>query len=473
MAKRLYPPGPKGTFPGGVLGHMQKRRLDFLLETARTYGDIAHFRIGPRHVYLLNHPDYIHYVLVEAPEKFNKSPALKSNTRKSIGQGLLTSEGDFHKRQRRLAQPAFHHKRIAAYGDLMVDYTRRMLDTWQPGEQRNIAHEMTNLTMQIVARTLFDADVSDDMDSIGRAISIGIETVGQRVTQPFYLPDWIPTPKNRERQQAARVLETTIMDIINRRREAGEDRGDLLSMLLLAVDDEDGPTGTSFGRGMTDKQVRDEVMTLFIAGHETTANTLAWTLYLLAQHPEVEAKLTAELDAVLDGRLPAMQDLPALRYTDMVIQESMRLYPPAWIISREVMEDITIGDYDIARGSIVIMSQYVMHHHPRYFDEPARFLPERFAEGWDERIPRYAYFPFGGGPRICIGNSFAMMEAALVLATIMQRVHLAIVPGQQIEPEPLVTLRPRHGIEMAIMSRAKVGETQRAASLPEHNLAVP
>jgi cytochrome P450 len=446
MAKKIYPPGPKGSFPGSVLGQMQNRRLEFLLESARTYGDLVHFHIGPRHIYLLNYPDYIHYVLVEAPEKFHKSPNLKRNTRQSIGQGLLTSEGDLHQRQRRLAQPAFHHKRIAAYGDVMVDYTRRMLDTWQPGERRDVAHEMTNLTMQIVAKTLFDADVSDEMDAIGRAISIGIETVGKRITQPVSLPDWIPTPHNIERRRAAKVLEMTITGIINERRESGEDRGDLMSMLLLAVDEEDGGQ-------MTNKQVRDEVMTLFIAGHETTANALAWTLYLLAQHPEVEAKLANELDQILGGRLPTMQDLPRLRYTDMVMKESMRLYPPAWIISREVMENITLGGYDIARGSIVIMSQYVMHHHPRYFDEPERFMPERFAEGWEERVPRYAYFPFGGGPRVCIGNSFAMMEATLVLATIMQRCHLMLVHGHRVEPEPLVTLRPRDGIWMEVAAR--------------------
>ncbi len=446
MTKRIYPPGPKGTFPGGVLGQMQNRRLEFLLESAGAYGDLVHFRIGPRHLYLLNHPDFIHYVLVEAPEKFHKSPNLKRNTRKTIGQGLLTSEGELHKRQRRLAQPAFHHKRIAAFADVMVEFTQRMLDTWQPGDRRDVAHEMTNLTMQIVAKTLFDADVSDEMDAIGSAISVGIETVGQRITQPVYLPDWIPTPHNIERRKAAQVLEKTITDIINERRKSGEDRGDLLSMLLLAVDEEDGGQ-------MTNKQVRDEVMTLFIAGHETTANTLAWTLYLLAQHPEIEAKLAAEVDAALDDRLPTMQDLTKLRYTDMVVKEAMRLYPPAWIMSREVMEDISIGGYAITKGSIVIMSQYVMHHHPRCFDEPERFMPEQFAEGWEERVPRYAYFPFGGGPRVCIGNSFAMMEATLVLATIMQRCHLVLAPGQQVEPEPLVTLRPRDGIWMEVAAR--------------------
>jgi cytochrome P450 len=442
MATKNYPPGPKGL----ALRQLQNRRLEFLTEMAREYGDIVHLRLGPRHAYLLNNPDYIHEVLVGAPEKFHKSPNLKRTTRKAIGQGLLTSEGDLHKRQRRLVQPAFHHKRIATYGDVMVDYTRQMLDGWQAGEQLDITHDITALTMHIVARTLFDADVSDGADELGRAVTIGIETAGQRITQLLPFPDWIPTPKNIERRKAARLLDDTIMGIINERRQSGEDKGDLLSMLLLAVDEEDGGQ-------MTNKQVRDEVMTLFIAGHETTANTLAWTLYLLAQHPEIEAKLSRELDEVLEGRAPTMQDLPRLRYTEMVIKEAMRLYPPAWIITREVIEDVTIGGYEIAKGSIVLMSQYVMHRDARVFAEPERFMPQRFSEGYEERIPRYSYFPFGGGQRVCIGNSFAMMEATLVLATILQRAHLTLVPGQQIVPEPLVTLRPRDGLWMEVGMR--------------------
>lgn len=441
-----YPPGPKTRLPFGNIRRLQKERLLFLVSNRDNYGDIVHFQVASRHFYQLNHPDTIQYVLVKHPEQMNKSPALKRSTRQSIGQGLLTSDGEFHKRQRRLVQPAFHSKRIAAYADVMVDYTQSMLTNWRTSDERDIAHEMMKLTMHIVSKTLFDADVSDDADSIGAAITVGIETAAQRITQPLHLPDWLPTPKNRERSRSSQIIENTIMGMIDERRASGEDKGDLLSMLLLAVDEQDGGQ-------MTNRQVRDEAMTLFIAGHETTANALAWTLYLLSQNPDVEARLLEELRTVLQGRPPQMADLHQLTYTDMVIKETMRLYPPAFIITREVAEDIELHGYSIKKGSILLMSQYVMHHDARFFPQPEQFRPERFAPGYEEKLPKYAYFPFGGGPRVCIGNQFAQMEAVLVLATIMQSFHLALVPGQVIEPDPLITLRPKHGIRMALTVR--------------------
>lgn len=456
------PPGPKGQFLIGNLRQFADNRLEYLQHIAREYGDIVFLRFGPRKIYFLNHPDYVHYVLVKHPEKFNKSPLLKKNTRQAIGDGLLTSDGEFHARQRRLVQPAFHTRRISAYADVMVDYTQRMLATWEAGEQRDISHEMMELTMQIVAKVLFDADVSGDAEAIGKAITIGIETVSERVGRPLHLPEWVPTAKNRARRQASALLDTTIMQIINDRRASGEDRGDLLSMLLLAVDEHDGGQ-------MTNKQVRDEAMTLFIAGHETTANALAWTLYLLAQHPEVEAKLLDELTQVLGDRAPGMADLPQLAYTEMVIKESMRLYPPAWVTTRLVVEEAHIGEYAIPKDSICILSPYTLHRDARYFAYPERFDPERFAPGYEERIPKYAYFPFGGGPRVCIGNSFAMMEAQLLLATMLQRFHLTLVPGQNVRPEPLVTLRAHAGIQMQLMPRAKAAVVVESA-LMQHGV---
>lgn len=442
----IYPPGPTTRLPFGNIRRLQKGRLKFLVANRDDYGDIVHFQVATRHFYQLNHPDAIQYVLVKHPEQMNKSPALKRSTRQAIGQGLLTSDGEFHKRQRRLVQPAFHSKRIAAYADVMVDFTQAMLENWQTGDERDIAREMMKLTMRIVSKTLFDADVSNDADSIGAAITVGIETVAQRITQPLHLPDWLPTPKNRVRRRSAQIIEKTVMGMINERRASGEDKGDLLSMLLLAVDEQDGGQ-------MTNQQVRDEAMTLFIAGHETTANALAWTLYLLAQNPDVEAKLLAELATVLHGRSPKMTDLPHLVYTDMVIKEAMRLYPPAFVITREVAEDIELHGYPIKKGSILLMSQYVIHRDARFFPEPEQFMPERFAPGYDDHLPKYAYFPFGGGPRVCIGNQFAQMEAVLVLATMMQSFHLSLIPGQVIEPDPLITLRPKHGIRMALTIR--------------------
>ncbi|MCB9452118.1 MAG: cytochrome P450 [Anaerolineaceae bacterium] len=441
-----YPPGPETRLPILNLRNLQQNRLEFLTHNREEYGDIVHFRLGPRHIYQINHPDYIQEILVKHPEQFQKTQMLKQNTQRIIGNGLLTNDGESHKRQRRLVQPAFHHNRIAAYADVMVEYTQDMLGRWQPGDQHDIAHDMMELTMRIIAKTLFNTDVSNQSDALGQAVTIGIETATQRITTLLKVPDWIPTATNRKRQQAAQTLESTIMKIINERRSSGDDTGDLLSMLLLAVDEEDGG-------GMTNKQVRDEAMTLFIAGHETTANALAWTFYLLAQHPEIEEKLIHELTTKLNGRPPQVTDLPNLSYTEMVIKESMRLYPPAWTVTRQTIEAVEIGGYLIPAGSVLLISQYIMHRHPDYWELPEQFNPERFAPELEKRIPRYAYFPFGGGPRICIGNQFALMEANLVLATIAQRYHLALLPGQTVMPEPLITLRPQHGIQMEIHER--------------------
>jgi cytochrome P450 len=429
---------------------LQKERLNFLLSNRDLYGDIVHFQVGPKHFYQLNNPESIQYVLVKHPEQVNKSPALKSTTRESIGQGLLTNDGEFHKRQRRLVQPAFHSKRIAAYADVMVDFTRNMLEDWHTSDERDIHHEMMKLTMRIVSKALFDSDVSDDADSIGEAITVGIETAAQRITQPLHLPDWLPTPKNLKRRRSRQIVERAVMGMINERRTSAKDEGDLLSMLLMAVDEEDGGQ-------MTNKQVRDEAMTLFIAGHETTANALTWALYLLAQHPDVESKLLDELRTVLNDRLPTMADLHHLNYADMVLKEVIRLYPPAFAVTREAADDFELDGYRIRKGGILLMSQYVMHRDSRYVPEPERFLPERFAPGYEEHLPKYSYLPFGGGPRICIGNQFAQMEANLVLATIMQRFHLTLIPRQHIEPDPLITLRPKPAIRMRLVAHKSLG----------------
>lgn len=450
------PPGPKGLPLLGNMRQMIKDRLGFLTANLQKYGDIVHFRIGPRHIYQLNNPEHVHYVLVKHADQFYKTPALKKAAQDSIGQGLLTSDGDLHKRQRRLVQPAFHHNRIAAYADTMVNYTDDMLDGWQNGQQIGILNAMMRLTMRIVGKTLFDTDVTDDADTIGKAISIGIEATSERISRPLQLLDKLPTATNRQRREALKVIDETIKRFIEERKASGEDKGDLLSMLLMAVDEQDGGQ-------MTNKQVKDEAMTLFVAGHETTANALAWTFYLLGQHPDVEQKLAEEIWNALGDRLPVLADLPKLPYLEMVIKESMRLYPPAWTVSREAQEDFELGGYTIPKGSILLMSMYIIHHDARYWDRPNDFLPERFSAANEASIPKYAYFPFGGGPRVCIGNQFAMMEAQLVLATILQRFHLAIVPNQQVKPNALITMRPKPDIQVKLERREAVKKAEEVA----------
>jgi len=424
--------------------------LRFLTRIAREHGDIVHFRIGPQHVLLLNHPDLVRDALVTRADCFHKGRALQ-RAKRLLGEGLLTSEGEHHRRQRRLAQPAFHRKRIDSYGALMVEYAARDSARWQDGETRDIAHEMMRLTLAIVGKTLFDADVESEADEIGGALTQILELF-QMLLLPYseYL-ERLPLPANRRFTRARAALDAVIYRIIEERRASGTDRGDLLSMLLVAQDEEDSASG-----GMSDEQLRDEVMTIFLAGHETTANALAWTWYLLAQNPEAEARLHAELDAVLEGgRLPTVEDLPRLRYTEMVLAESMRLYPPAWVIGRLAIKDYAVGGAVAEKGALVLLSQYVMHRDARFFPDPLRFDPERWTPEAKESRPQYSYFPFGGGARRCIGEGFAWMEGTLLVATIARRWRMRLVSGHAVVPHPRITLRPKHGIRMTLEERAK------------------
>jgi cytochrome P450 len=449
----LQAPGPKGVPFLGVAPAFSVDRLDTFNRWRDEYGDIVRlpFTFGTV-AYLLNDPDLVKFVLVEHPEYVHKTPLFKRATRDSIGQGLLTSEGDFHKRQRRLIQPAFHHQRIAVYAQQMVDLTSKMLGAWRTTQQIDIHEAMMHLTMDIVAKALFNADVSGDAESIGQAISRGLERTNARTSNPLMLPAWVPTPQNRRDKANQRILDGVINRFIEHWRTHGEDRGDLLSMLLMAQDED--------GSGMSDTQVRHEALTLFIAGHETTANTLTWSFYLLARHPEVNRKLSAELDVVLGGRTPTMGDLPNLPYTNQVIKESMRLYPPAWIVPRMAITNFEMNGYAINKQNLIFTSPYTMHRHPRYYSAPHDFIPERWTETFEKGLPKYAYFPFGGGPRVCIGNSFAMMEAQLVLATIAQRWQLDLLPNQTITPEPMITLRPKEGIHMRLTARVPTPQSQ-------------
>jgi cytochrome P450 len=402
----------------------------------RDYGDIVTMRYYNFRVYFVSHPDFIEQVLVTDNRKFIKGRILRKN-RQLFGNGLLTSEGDFWLRQRRLAQPAFHRGRIATYADTMVRYASRMASEWRGGEERDIHAEMMRLTLSIVAKTLFDADVDREAKRVGHALE-AIMHLNSDFRKLILTPTWLPTPRKVRATIATAKLNRIIYRFIEERRAAGNDNGDLLSMLLAARDDD--------GSRMTDRQLRDESITIFLAGHETTANALSWTWMLLAQNPDVEAKLHEELDRVLGGRTPTIDDLPNLRYTGLVVTESMRLYPPAWGMARIAIEDTEVAGYPIPKGCGVSLAQWVVHRDPRWFDAPLEFRPERWEGDLAKRLPRFAYFPFGGGPRQCIGNNFAVMEATLLLATLAQQFRISLVPGKEIIPAASITLRPKTGI---------------------------
>ena len=435
------PPGPKGRWPGGNVADFRRDRLGFLTDCARTFGDFATIRLGPYRIMVVSHPDAIEDVLVTQNRRFIKHFAIRKRTGRTLGNGLLTSEGEFWRRQRRLAQPAFHRDRIDAYGLVMAEYADRMIRSWADNEPRDLHDDLMRVTLEVVGKTLFDADFAGDSADASRAMETLLKTYTKQVSRLILLPEWVPTPTNRATGRAVRRLDAILYRVVADRRASGEDRGDLLSMLLKASDPETG------GR-MDDAQLRDELMTLFMAGHETTANTLAWAFYLLATHPEAEQALHAELDEVLDGRLPEVADLPRLPYTNRVITESLRVLPTVWLLGREATEPTTVGGFDVPKGDTIYMSQWVVHRDPRWFDDPESFRPDRWADGLKERLPRYAYFPFGGGPRLCIGNHFALMEAALMLAAIARRYRLELAPGAVVEPLATMTLRPRHGLPM-------------------------
>lgn len=441
------PPGPKGVPIAGSIFELARDPLDFFCRLG-SLGPITTYRIGRSQSYLINHPDYIQQVLVGQRDTIWKEAHDMKWLGRFLGIGLLTSDGEYHRRQRRLVQPAFHYGRIQNFGKVMVEYTTRALDQWRTGEIRDIDDEMSRLTMAIVGKTLFGTEVDDaTMHRVSAALDVLQRASADVIQMILALPEWLPLPSNIRVRRATASLDAAILPIIAARRTAQTDSGDLLSMLLLAQDEENG-------QGMTDRQVRDETITIFLAGHETTANALTWALYLLSQHPEAVERLETELDQVLAGRAPTLEDLPELRYTEMVVKETLRLYPPAWILAtRQAQSEVEVGGYRIPKSGLVLISPYVMHRHPGYFPDPERFDPERFSPERERSIPKYAHIPFGAGAHVCIGNSFALMEARLLLATIIQRYRLSLAPGQVVEKEPLITLGTKHGMRMRLETR--------------------
>jgi cytochrome P450 len=442
------PPGPRGSWLLGATNFLREPPLDLLTNWARQYGDVVSWRTFHIRIYLLNHPDDIETVLVSRSRSFGKGRLLQAN-RALFGNGLLTSEGEFWLRQRRLTQPAFHRERVAACGGTMVARAVEMLNRWRDGEVRDIHQDMMRVTLAIAAESLFGASVEQEADRVAAALDILMD-MNASSRRLFSLLRRLPTAGNRRLSRVIRELDSIIYGIIAKRRAAGANGigiGDDFLSILLNAQDEDGSR-------MTDRQLRDESLTLLLASHETTAVALSWTAYLLAQHPAVEELLHAELDAVLGGRTPTFEDLPRLRYTDQIVRESLRLYPPVWRMGRIAKEDVAIRGYRIPKGASVLVSQWVVHRDANYFTEPERFNPARWTEDLARSLPRFAYFPFGGGPRICIGSNFALQELALLLAVISQRYCLRLAGPEPILPAPSITLRPRDGMRLIVSRRS-------------------
>jgi len=444
--KLPLPPGPKGIFLLGSAREFARDWPGHMERCAREYGDICAYRFLHVPICQIVHPDHIDQVLVRNPGNFHKSRdygALKF----ILGNGLLTNEGASWQKQRQLIQPAFRHENILTYGEIMADSTARHLGRWEGGETRDLHHEMAELTLDIVSKSLFGTNAAHLAHEVGEEISAVMERFQAMAALSFMLPDNFPIPKTPRLMRSKRKLDGVVLSIIRDRRKSKTTGDDLLQRLLDAQDEA--------GRRMSDEQLKDEVMTLFLAGHETTANALTWTWYLLAQNPQVEQALGAEVDSVLAGRAPTLSDLPKLPYVEMVVKESMRLYPPAWGFGRLALEDFELGGYRILAGTNIFITQWLTHRDARFFPDPLRFDPERWREDpvRKGKIPRFAYFPFGGGPRVCIGAGFAMLEAALLLATIAQRYRFSLAPGAKVVPLFSVTLRPKYGLPMILRSR--------------------
>jgi cytochrome P450 len=452
QSSMVYPPGPSKILPNALLRKFMHDPLKTLTDIARTYGDIAHFKFGRQHVYLINNPDYIEDILVKNHRHFIKSRGLQASKR-LLGEGLVTSEGKYHDRQRRLIQPTFYPNRINRYGQIMTSCTLYMCNNWNDGSILDIHKEMMHVTAAIISKSVLGSDLKLAENEIGDALLTCMQYIS-RLQMPFgELIEKIPIlPINKGFRRAKNKLDSLVYGMIKEHREnLGKGQNDLLFTMLQAQDEEQG-----IGR-MTDLQLRDEVMTIFLAGHETTANALTWTFYLLSQNPVIESRLHKELHSIVgedgDGEHNTsitVDDVPKLEYTNKILIESMRLYPPAWTLGRQAINDYSVGKYVIPAGSIILMSQYVMHRDQRYFPEPDRFYPDRWTQEFKRRLPRFCYFPFGGGSRSCVGEPFALIEATLLIAIICKNWKMRLAPEQKVSMKPLITLRPKYGMRMKL-----------------------
>ena len=442
--QNLVPPSPPAHWLLGNLPEFKEDVLGFFLHCAREYGAITKISLATKPAYLLTDPELIAEPLLHNYKNFIKNRFFWRHVEPILGLGLLTSEGEFWRKQRRRAAPAFHQQKLAAYTQVMVDYTQALLDGWQDGDALEANHEMMAVTSRIAGRTLFDAEVGEDEERIGMAMDLFTTELSKRMVQPFRIPSWLPTPGNRRWKRAVKEIDDLVYRFIADHRKNPQ-RDTLLSMLMQAEDED--------GKHMSDKQLHDESITLFVAGHETTALSLSWTWYLLSQNPQAEQALHEELDRVLGGKKPELEDIADLKYTSWVLKESMRIYPPAYMFGRQAVEACKIGQYEIPADATLYFSTWSMHRDTRWFDQPDKFLPERWDNDFEKSLPRFVYMPFGAGPRTCIGERFALMEAVLILASIAQKYRLIYTADQAPKPFPSITLRPAGGVPVRLEAR--------------------
>jgi cytochrome P450 len=430
----------------GNLPDFRKDRLSLLQRMAQE-GDVCGMHFGPFSGILFNKPEHVHSILVDHADDFDKGVAVHKLIRPLFGDGIFSSEGDFHRRQRKLMAPLFQPRHIASYAEIMGYYSEQIQQTWIDGAVIDVNRHMTNLTMSIIGKALFDADIFTETDELGAAMTVVIEYATHASSMLLPPPYSWPTPRNHRTHKAMQVLHNRIGRFIDERRSHPTERNDFLSILLQARDEDGYP--------MSDEQVMAECLTLFLAGHETTATALTWTWYLLCQHPESYQMVHQEVDSVLQGRTPTYADLARLPYCLQVFKEAMRLYPPAYLMARQALREVKIDGYRVPKGWVVLLAPYTLHRRVEYFTEPETFDPVRFTPEREKQLPRYAYLPFGAGPRICLGLYFAMMEGQLLLATLAQRVSFSLVHGQTIEPDSVhhVALRPAGAVDVTVRKR--------------------
>jgi cytochrome P450 len=440
-----FPPGLQRNLLWFALSKFRPVNPIFLFQyLAETYGDIAHYKIGHHHIVFLNHPEYIREVLVVQNDNFIKERTVQ-RSKMLLGEGMITAEGAAHRAQRQTAQPAFHRQRIVEYGGVIVEEALRVRNSWGAGE-RDIAQDMMHLTLNVVSRTLFATDLREEVFELAAAINRIMGLYNFLVMLPA--AEWLVhlrPPGLAAFVRARNRIDAVVYRMIDAHRKAEVDRGSLLDMMLAASPGNDEESRRS---------LRDQVITIFLAGYETVANALSWTWYLLSQNPECEAKFHAEIDSLPGGRLPTFEEMPRLRYTESVLAESLRLYPPAWAMGRYALNDFELGKFFLPARTTVLISQFITHRDARYFPDPLRFDPERFSAEGKARRGKFSYFPFGAGARQCIGESFAWMEGVLILATLGQKWKMRLVPGHRVEPQPLITLRPKFGMKMNLEARA-------------------